>query len=111
MRFWTLVAGLGLVVVAARNLAPGGLDRTEYVLLTLMLALVALALLIEGVCSAIEARYTDEPEDSPTDIADLAVADTDLPASNAVRAAHPHPDQASLSAQDRARGRKGADGV
>lgn len=55
-RFWTLTVGLSLTVLAARNMGASGIDPVEFNVLGLVLLLVAVAVVIEGLCSFYENR-------------------------------------------------------
>lgn len=56
MRFMTFAIGLGLVILAEHNMQADGLSQQEMILLSVMLAFIALGVLVEAVCGAYDKR-------------------------------------------------------
>lgn len=64
-RFWTLVAGLACFLFTVRTFAPGGIDQRELTLLLTIVALLGIAMGIEGVIASTEARHKADLRQPP----------------------------------------------
>jgi Flp pilus assembly pilin Flp len=59
IRFWTFSVGLGLILLTVINVGSGGIDLTEFRLLLAMIALLAVALVVELLGGWIEEIFAD----------------------------------------------------